>query len=126
MDQQFYLQDNRSYIGNDMLWWAKDGKGYTTSLDMAEIYTKDDALSQHRCRETDIPWPKSYIDRRTSPAVDMQYVDIKEALKHTDIKLITPKKHKRDTYRCDGCGVFMNRFQYYGAPCGRCDCDNRH
>ena len=125
MIEKFYLQDNRSFVGNDILWWAKDGKGYTTDIDKAEIFSRDDAVRQNQCRETDIPWPKPYVDRRTRPAVDMQYVDIKEALKHTDIKLTKPEKPKKDTYRCEGCGVFMDRFQYYGAPCGRCDCDNR-
>ena len=71
---QFYLQDSRDYVGNDVLWWKKDGKGYTTDLREAEVYSKDAAVRQHNCRETDIPWPKDYIDARTRPAVDMQYI----------------------------------------------------
>ena len=58
MSEQFYLQDKRGYVGNDILWRAKDGKGYTTDLSNAEVYTEEKAMALHRCRETDVPWPK--------------------------------------------------------------------
>jgi len=125
MDELFYLQDNRSYVGNDILWWAKDARGYTTDLTKAHIYTKDDAVKQNQCRETDIPWPKDYIDARSRPVVDMQYVRVKEALKGTGIKLNKPKPHKKTTYRCGGCGKFMSEYQLYSGPCTKCDQDNR-
>ncbi|MES9872517.1 MAG: hypothetical protein ABW146_05350 [Candidatus Sedimenticola sp. 6PFRAG7] len=125
MSEQYYLQDKRSYVGNDILWWAKDGKGYTTDLSQAEVYTKEKALAQHRCRETDIPWPKEYVDKRTRPAVDMQYVSINEALFGAGIKLTKPQKPRKTTYRCYECGVFMTEEQYYSAPCKKCGCDNR-
>lgn len=83
----FYLQDKRQYVGNDLLFWAKDGKGYTTDVSKAEIYTKEKAFAQNRSRETDVPWPKSYIDERTRPAVDHQYVDIETALQGIDEEL---------------------------------------
>ncbi|MBL4763539.1 MAG: hypothetical protein JKY93_12685 [Gammaproteobacteria bacterium] len=121
----YYLQDNRGYVGNDLLWWAKNGRGYTTDLSKAEIYTKEDAVSQNKCRETDIPWPKDYVDAKTRPAVDMQYVEIKEALKGTGIKLNKPKPYKAPRYRCHGCGVFMTEEQYYSTSCRNCDTDNR-
>lgn len=54
-DKLFYLQDSRSYVGNDVLWWARNGAGYTTDLSKAHIYTKEDAVAQHNMRETDIP-----------------------------------------------------------------------
>ncbi|HQS60002.1 MAG TPA: hypothetical protein PKZ37_16620 [Gallionellaceae bacterium] len=72
-EQEFYLQDSRDYIGNDVLWWA-DAGGYTTDLNKAEIFTKESAYRQNKMRETDIPWPKSYIDGKSRPAVDMQYI----------------------------------------------------
>ncbi len=75
----FYLQDSRGYVGNDMLFWAKDGKGYTTDLSNAHVYTKDEAYRQHAIRETDIPWPKEYIDSKARPAVDRQYLKRSEA-----------------------------------------------
>lgn len=74
----FYLQDNRSYVGNDVLWW-KLGGGYTTDVSHAEIFSREAAEKKHRTRVTDLPWPKAYIDRKTRPAVDMQYINRTEA-----------------------------------------------
>ena len=122
----FYLQDSRGFVGNDMQFWRKHGNGYTTDLSQAEIYTKEEAEAMHRNRETDIPWPKEYIDARTRPAVDMQYVDIKIALQGTDIVLIKQKKEKATTYRCHSCGIFLRAGDYYSsAGCHKCNGDNR-
>jgi len=71
---QYYLQDSRDFVGNDMLFWQLGG-GYTTDVSRAEVFTKDSALKQHSDRETDIPWPVEYIDSITRPAVDVQYAD---------------------------------------------------
>lgn len=125
MSDLYYLQDKRTYVGNDILWWKKDGKGCTTDLRLAHVFTKDEAVRQHRCRETDIPWPKEYIDEKTRPAVDMQYVDIDIALQGTGIELIKPQKRRKETYRCEGCGQFMSERQYYSGPCSECGTDNR-
>lgn len=76
MKDEYYLQDNRCYIGNDILFWAKDGKGYTTDTSKAQVYTRKQAYEQHESRGTDIPWLKSYINERTRPSVDMQYCDL--------------------------------------------------
>ncbi len=125
MTELYYLQDSRTYVGNDVLWWAKDGKGYTTDLSKAHVYTKDEAVSQHDSRETDIPWPKDYIDAKTRPAVDMQYIDRDVALAGTGIVLRKPERIKPDTYRCCGCDRFMSRREYYGGDCDNCGTDNR-
>ena len=77
-DDTYYLQDSRSYTGNDVMWWKKNGSGYTTDLREAHIYTKADAEARHRYRDTDIPWRKSYIDTKIRPAVDFQYISQKE------------------------------------------------
>lgn len=71
----WYLQDTRSFIGNDVVWWAKDGKGYTTDVSKAHVYNREDAFRQAAARGVDRPWPKAYIDLKTRPAVDMQYID---------------------------------------------------
>lgn len=123
MSEQFYLQDSRSYVGNDMVFWCKDGGGYTTDVSKAGVWTKDDAQAQHNMRETDIPWPKEYIDAKTRPAVDMQYVRRNEALADTGIELHEPPKYKksRDTINCGTCGSFANLY----LKCKRCGSDNR-
>lgn len=122
---QFYLQDSRTYVGNDMLFWAKGGQGYTTDLSKAEVYTKEQVVKQNQCRETDIPWPKEYIDSKTRPAVDMQYTCKQEALKDTGIKLAKPYKPKlpKHNNRCHHCGKFIKDIQQY-EPCPHCGGDN--
>ena len=124
-EELYYLQDKRQYVGNDMLWWAKENKGYTTDLSKAEVYTREKALAQNKCRETDIPWPKSYIDEKTRPAVDMQYVDIQVALQDTGIVLAQPPKPEREIYKCEHCGRFVSEREYYsrvyhGEMCKKC------
>ena len=124
--EQFYLQDSRSYVGNDVLWWAKDGNGYTTDLSKAHVYTREEAQRQHDSRPSDIPWPKAYIAAKTRPAVDVQYIKRPEALEDTGIVLRTPAKPKRSQYRCGGCGVFLKSLDYYtSSGCPKCGADNR-
>lgn len=84
MSRQFYLQDSRShaYVGNGLSFWGRKGTGYVTDLGKAELFTQEQATSH---RETDIPWPKDYIDARTRLGVDCQVVEIRAALdQHPD------------------------------------------
>ena len=78
----FYLQDSRSHVGGGLTFWAKDGKGYVTDLDKAELYNAEQATSH---RDTDIPWPKDYIDARAHYGVDWQLMD-EVALEQTRIE----------------------------------------
>lgn len=71
---QFYLQDSRSSTGDGIMFWAL-GSGYTTNLDKAELFTQEQACSH---RETDIPWPKGYVDARGHLGVDHQYISLDE------------------------------------------------
>ena len=121
----FYLQDSRGYIGNDVVWWAKDGKGYTTDLRKAHIYTEDEAQKMHFARTSDIPWPKDYIDARTRPAVDMQYIKRSEALEGTGIEIVKPTKEKSERPKCHQCGSFMSSAQMWAGTCPKCGTDNR-
>lgn len=124
---EFYLQDSRTYIGNDVVWWAKNAKGYTTDLSKAQVYTKASALAFHECRETDIPWPKAYIDGKTRPAVDFQYIKRAEALAGTGIVITKTKQQKsRDVCNCVGCGRFISQYdRYTNIHCKNCGADNR-
>lgn len=91
---------------------------------MAHIYTKEQAVKQHESRHSDIPWPKDYIDARTRPAVDMQYIKRDEALAGTGIVIIKEKKPPKDVYKCHGCGRFLSIGDYYG-DCPHCEVSNR-
>ena len=78
MIDQFYLQDSRSNTGDGLMFWAEGG-GYCTDLAPAKIFTKARAIRYHEDRESDVPWPKAYIDKRSHPGVDCQYVCVEEA-----------------------------------------------
>lgn len=61
-DAEYYIQDRRQFVGNCILWWGIDSQGYTCNLDQAGVYTG--AFCRGR-RDTDIPWPKAYVDAHT-------------------------------------------------------------
>ena len=71
----YYIQDKRQYVGNSILWWAKNHNGYTTDIDKAHIFTEKEAIEICGQRDTDIAWNTEYIDQRISKHVDMQHCD---------------------------------------------------
>ncbi len=125
MSDLYYLQDSRTYCGNDVMWWAKGKQGYTTDLRNAMVFTKEEAQAQHDIRETEIPWPKACIDERTRPAVDMQYIRRDEALAGTGIKLRKPPKPKKELFNCSGCGRFISDERRWLHDCKHCGASNR-
>lgn len=116
----FYVQDSRSYVGNDVLWWASGGNGYTSDLSKAQTYTLGQAQAMHDSRHSDIPWPKAYVDAKTRPAVDMQYIRRNEALCGSGITLVEPMRERKETIHCQHCGSFLTQNQvFFGCPkCG--------
>lgn len=71
--QEFYIRDSRSDVGTSAMFWSSPG-GYTSDLNKAQAFTRDDAISQHMCRETDIPVLISIAREYSYLAVDMQYL----------------------------------------------------
>jgi hypothetical protein len=71
----FYLRDSRSNTGTSCVFWAKDGCGYTTNLDKAEIFTIAGAQSHFEDRHTDVPLSKELVDAVATVRVDHQYLD---------------------------------------------------
>lgn len=53
-DKEYYIQDSRQIVGNCVLWWRPDGKGYTCEINNAGIYK---GLNCSKLRLTDVPWP---------------------------------------------------------------------
>lgn len=115
----YYLQDKRQIVGNDLVFWAIDSKGYTTDISKAHVFTKESAFSQNAMRETDIPWPKEYIDSKTRPVVDHQHVSREDALGDDVKRLYVPSPPPKDPpFNCGGCGRFLSELDRYHA------CDN--
>lgn len=80
MEELYYIQDTRSYVGNSVLWWAVDAKGYTVDINKAWKVSKDEALRIIR-RETDKAWPVSEVNKHIRQHVDMQDLRGVEPLK---------------------------------------------
>jgi hypothetical protein len=75
----YYMQDSRQYVGNSMYWWAKDAKGYTCDIRKAHIFTKNETLKNSQ-RDSDVLWPKEYIDERISHHIDKQHCNTHDVL----------------------------------------------
>lgn len=73
-DKFFYVQDSRSYVGNAVLWWAKDGSGYVTDISKAHKYTWEE-IQTFNPRETDIIWESELAEKAIRSYVDSQYLD---------------------------------------------------
>lgn len=76
MSELYYMQDNRNYVGNDILFWSKGKSGYTTDTTKAHVFTKEEAIEIMKNRSTDIAWPKEYIDAVARKVVDMQDIEL--------------------------------------------------
>lgn len=68
----YFIQDTRQYVGNCVLWWAKDGAGYTTHLDEAWEVEEAKAREIESNRSTDKAIPAKLARASASIQVDMQ------------------------------------------------------
>lgn len=75
---KYYIQDARSYVGNDMLFWTQSKGGYTTDLDKAGLFSEEEAREICSDRKTDIAWPEKHLKEVCKQVVDMQYVSLKK------------------------------------------------
>ena len=66
---EYFIQDSRSFVGNDVLWWRPNGNGYTTVLEEAGIYSHEEAAGK---RPSDIAWPIQTIRPLVRSTIDMQ------------------------------------------------------
>lgn len=65
----FYIQNSRSYVGNDVLWWRPNSDGYTCQIDEAGLY--DEAFCRG-VRSTDKIWRWEDIGRLATRVIDAQ------------------------------------------------------
>jgi hypothetical protein len=71
MTELFYVRDTRVTVGNSVMWWGIDRKGYTTHIDKAGKYTAKECDGM---RETDVRYPVDAIDAIWSHHVDVQHL----------------------------------------------------
>lgn len=83
MAKKFYLRDTRSNTGSNASFWAKAG-GYTTNLNDVEVFTEENALRQHKSRESDLPVAVDFVEFKTRQRVDFQNVNPSPTLRDAD------------------------------------------
>lgn len=80
-EQELYYIQN-GYVGNAVAWWAKESKGYTTDINNAGKYTREEAEGIIQ-RPQDIAWRCDYIDNNHQARkviIDSQYLNKANAL----------------------------------------------
>ena len=114
----YVIQDSRQYVGNDLLFW-RNGGGYTTDLEKAELFTKKQAVAINQDRASDIPWTHKYLFEHAQQTVDMQNINNKTALLGLGIKLRKPEKRKKYSKLKTNC-ISCGRFVYSTTPQNDC------
>ena len=72
---RFYLACLRDTVGTNISFHCKDGCGYSTNIDMAHTYTREEAQSEwDRGREFDLPLCTDRVDALAEWHVDCQYI----------------------------------------------------
>ena len=77
MSKKYYLQCNRGYVGNSVMWWAINDQGYTCDIRCARVWTQAE-IDAKEMRSIDVPWEKETIERLVQHHIDFQ------DLKHKD------------------------------------------
>jgi hypothetical protein len=70
---RFYLACLRDTVGTNISFHCRDGNGYSTNIDAAHVYTREEAQSAwDRGREIDLPLCADHVDRLSVWHVDSQ------------------------------------------------------
>lgn len=85
-ERLYYMRDTRNTVGNCVMWWRKGNAGYTCDLNNAAVYEHTEAMHMHKSRNSDVPYPKDYIDGITTRHVDHQVLDHLEYAKRPDLE----------------------------------------
>tara|TARA_R110000772_G_scaffold242198_1_gene354597 strand:+ start:2307 stop:2585 length:279 start_codon:yes stop_codon:yes gene_type:complete len=70
-DEYVIRAKSEGYHGNDLVFWRVGG-GYTSKLDKAERFTKEEALNAHTNRASDLPMLYDVLNEIARKTVDMQ------------------------------------------------------
>ena len=63
MKRDWLIWDIRTTVGNCILWWGPERKGYVCDIDDAGCYSKEEALAQAASRSTDVAVPREVAER---------------------------------------------------------------
>lgn len=74
-EKLYYIQNG--WVGNAVLWWGKDSHGYTTEIDKAGKFTKEETKKIIQ-RPEDIAWECNHVDANLKAhklVIDGQYLN---------------------------------------------------
>lgn len=103
---QYLLQDSRGSTGSRTMFWALGGS-YTSNIDKAERFTRDEAFTQHKSRISDIPWPLAPVEAIAQLTVDCQYVKDGDKVLADPVYADAPFVVNASAKRWDGNDLFF-------------------
>jgi hypothetical protein len=105
MEEQFYLRDTRSNLGSTCLFYGKNGNGYTSNLNDAEVFSHAEAQRYADKQEHFIPLSKSKVDALTISRIDMQYLEPSDDMSCGAVLQLRPTEYDgNDIFFCDEKG----------------------
>ena len=74
MEEKLYYIQTAGYVGDAMLWWKPEGRGYTTEIDKAGKFTEEKMREIINNRlNVDFAWECDYIDNHPDAIVRVVY-----------------------------------------------------
>ena len=73
-DATFYVQNG--YVGNAVLWWGLDSRGYVCAIEKAQLYTKKEIIDDFlNSREEDVIWESKHVKNCLKVIVESQLLE---------------------------------------------------
>ena len=62
MSNQYYIHDTtRGWVGNSLVWWAKNHHGYTCDIRKAHVFTKAEAIERINDADDLVAYPDTAV-----------------------------------------------------------------
>lgn len=84
-EKLYYIQKNGDYLGNAIMWWKENNKGYTADIKKAKKFTEETFKLITNCSDKFTVWECDYIDNNKESlmlVVDHQYLDLNKSIKN--------------------------------------------
>jgi len=78
LKNKFYIQRKGAYLGNALMWWKKNKRGFTPDLNQALKVDLEEAISIVKNKDRDVAYQCVYIDTLSQGKqiiIDSQFVD---------------------------------------------------
>jgi hypothetical protein len=83
--RECYLTVNRTWVGNCLLFYRKNGNGYTCNINDAEVFSRAEAEKYARMADGKYQiWDANYIKSKAVLHVDSELIDYSKAINYTE------------------------------------------